>query len=60
MRVRHDGAAVASRDAHMPASVARFTDKHIRSRLQRRVMPPVHRAVAVWGGRLDRLNELVR
>ena len=58
VRVRHDGAAVASRDAHMPASAARFADKHIRSRVQRRVMPPVHRAVAVWGGRLDRLREL--
>ena len=55
VRVRHDESAVASRDAHMPASAARFADKHIRSRLQRRVMPPVHRAVAVWGGRLDRL-----
>jgi N-acetylglucosaminyl-diphospho-decaprenol L-rhamnosyltransferase len=59
VRVRHDGAAVASRDAHMPASVARFADKHIRSRAQRRVMPSVHRAVAVWGGRFDRLRELV-
>ena len=60
VRVRHDGAAVASRDVHMPDSLARFTDKHIGSRLQRRVMPAVHRAVAVWGGRLDRLKELVR
>ena len=61
VRVRHDGAAVASREAHMPASAARFADKHIRSRLQRRVMPPVHRAVATWGGRLDRLRrELAR
>jgi N-acetylglucosaminyl-diphospho-decaprenol L-rhamnosyltransferase len=53
--VRHDGAAVASRELHMPASAARFADKHIRSRVQRRVMPRVHHAVAVWGGRLDRL-----
>ena len=53
--VRHDGAAVASRDVHMPDSAARFADKHIRSRVQRRVMPRVHHAVAVWGGRLDRL-----
>ena len=60
VRVRHDGGAVASRDAHMPASVARFADKHIRSGVQRRVMPRVHRAVAVWGGRLDRLRELAR
>ena len=55
VRVRHDEGAVASREAHMPASAARFADKHIRSRLQRRVMPRVHRAVAVWGGRFDRL-----
>ena len=54
--VRHDGGAVASRDVHMPASAARFADKHIRSRVQRRVMPRVHHAVAVWGGRLDRLT----
>ena len=60
VRVRHDGGAEASRDAHMPASVARFADKHIRSGVQRRVMPRVHRAVAVWGGRLDRLRELAR
>ena len=55
VRVRHDAGAVASRDAHMPASADRFADKHIRSRLQRRVMPRVHNTVAVWGGRLDRL-----
>jgi N-acetylglucosaminyl-diphospho-decaprenol L-rhamnosyltransferase len=55
VRVRHDGGVVASRDEHLAASVARFADKHIRSRAQRRLMPPVHRAVAVWGGRLDRL-----
>jgi N-acetylglucosaminyl-diphospho-decaprenol L-rhamnosyltransferase len=54
--VRHDGAAVAARDVHMPESAARFADKHIRSRVQRRVMPRVHHAVAVWGGRLDRLT----
>ena len=53
--VRHDGAAVASRELHLPDSAARFADKHIRSRVQRRVMPRVHHAVAVWGGRLDRL-----
>jgi N-acetylglucosaminyl-diphospho-decaprenol L-rhamnosyltransferase len=55
VRVRHDGGVVASRDEHLAASVARFADKHIRSRVQRRLMPPVHRALAVWGGRLDRL-----
>jgi GT2 family glycosyltransferase len=55
VRIEHDGAAVASRDEHLGPSVARFADKHIRSRTQRRLMPAVHRAVAVWGGRLDRL-----
>jgi N-acetylglucosaminyl-diphospho-decaprenol L-rhamnosyltransferase len=55
VRVRHDGAAVASRDDHLAASVTRFADKHVHSPLQRRVMPAVHRAVTVWGGRLDRL-----
>jgi N-acetylglucosaminyl-diphospho-decaprenol L-rhamnosyltransferase len=58
VRVRHDGAATASREAHLPASAARFADKHIHSRLQLRMMRPLHRAVAVWGGRLDRLKEL--
>ena len=46
-------AAVLERD-----SAARFLEKHVHSRWQRRVMPPVHRVVAVWGGRLDRLKEL--
>ena len=58
VRVRHDAAATASREAHLPDSAARFMEKHVHSRWQRRVMPPVHRAVAVWGGRLDRLKEL--
>jgi GT2 family glycosyltransferase len=55
VRVRHEGEAVASRQDHLAGSVARYARKHIRSPLQRRVMPPLHRAVAVWGGRLDRL-----
>jgi N-acetylglucosaminyl-diphospho-decaprenol L-rhamnosyltransferase len=56
VRVRHDGAVVASRDEHLAASVSRYAHKHIRSRLQRRLMPSVHRAVAAWGGRLDRVR----
>jgi N-acetylglucosaminyl-diphospho-decaprenol L-rhamnosyltransferase len=55
VRVRHDGGAAAVRDEHLAESVARFASKHIPSRLQRRLLPPVHRAVTVWGGRLDRL-----
>jgi N-acetylglucosaminyl-diphospho-decaprenol L-rhamnosyltransferase len=58
VRVRHDGGVTGSRDGHLPESAARFADKHIRSRWQRRVMPRLHRVVAVWGGRLDRLREL--
>ena len=58
VRVRHDGGVTGSRDGHLPDSAARFLEKHIDSRWQRRVMPPVHRVVAVWGGRLDRLKEL--
>jgi N-acetylglucosaminyl-diphospho-decaprenol L-rhamnosyltransferase len=58
VRVRHDGGAVAVRDEHLAESVARFGRKHIRSRVQRRVMPPVYRAVTTWGGRLDRLRGL--
>jgi N-acetylglucosaminyl-diphospho-decaprenol L-rhamnosyltransferase len=56
VRVRHDGQAVASRDEHMEGSVARFRAKHLRSRAQRALMPRLHRAVAVWGGRLDRVR----
>jgi N-acetylglucosaminyl-diphospho-decaprenol L-rhamnosyltransferase len=56
VRVRHDGQAVASREEHMAGSVARFRRKHLRSRAQRELMPRVHRAVAVWGGRLDRVR----
>ena len=52
VRVRHAGGVVASRDAHMPSSVARFAAKHAP---RRRLIKPVHRAVTVWGGRLDRL-----
>jgi N-acetylglucosaminyl-diphospho-decaprenol L-rhamnosyltransferase len=52
VRVRHDGGAVASRDEYLAASVSRFADKHVR---RARLMLPVHRAVTVWGGRLDRL-----
>jgi N-acetylglucosaminyl-diphospho-decaprenol L-rhamnosyltransferase len=55
VRVRHDGGAVASREEHLAPSVARYAGKHLGSPLQRRLMPPVHRAVATWGGRLDRL-----
>jgi hypothetical protein len=50
--VRHDGGVVASRDEYLAASIARFADKHVR---RARLMLAVHRAVTVWGGRLDRL-----
>jgi N-acetylglucosaminyl-diphospho-decaprenol L-rhamnosyltransferase len=53
VRVRHDGAAVASRSDHLAASVDRFAAKHVRAR---RLVAPVHRATTVWGGRLDRLR----
>jgi GT2 family glycosyltransferase len=56
VRVRHDEGASSARADHMPASAERFARKHIRSRVQRRVMPRVHHAVAVWGGRFDRLR----
>ncbi len=55
VHVRHDGETVASRAEHLPPSIGRFARKHIRSPVQRRVMPPLHRAVEAWGGRLDRL-----
>jgi N-acetylglucosaminyl-diphospho-decaprenol L-rhamnosyltransferase len=52
VRVRHDGGVVASRAEHMPTSVARFSEKHVR---RSRLVVPLNRAVTVWGGRLDRL-----
>ena len=52
VRVRHEGGVVASRAEHMPSSAARFVEKHVR---RPRLARPVHRAVTVWGGRLDRL-----
>ncbi|HEY6691864.1 MAG TPA: glycosyltransferase family 2 protein [Solirubrobacteraceae bacterium] len=52
VRVRHEGGVVASRDEYLAASVARFANKHVR---RARLILPVHRAVTVWGGRLDRL-----
>jgi N-acetylglucosaminyl-diphospho-decaprenol L-rhamnosyltransferase len=54
VRVRHDGAAVATRDDHLAASIERFAAKHVRGR---RLIEPVHRATTVWGGRLDRLRQ---
>ena len=39
VRVRHDEAAARRATRTCPPSAARFADKHIRSRLQRRVMP---------------------
>jgi N-acetylglucosaminyl-diphospho-decaprenol L-rhamnosyltransferase len=53
VRVRHDGAAVASRDEHLAASVDRFAAKHVRAR---RLAPRAHRVLTVWGGRLDRVR----
>ena len=52
VRVRHEGGVVASRAEHMPSSMARFTEKHVR---RGRLVVPLNRAVTVWGGRLDRL-----
>jgi N-acetylglucosaminyl-diphospho-decaprenol L-rhamnosyltransferase len=52
VRVRHEGGVVASRAEHMPSSMARFTEKHVR---RGRLVVPLNRAMTVWGGRLDRL-----
>jgi GT2 family glycosyltransferase len=52
VRVRHDGGVVASRAEHLPTSVTRFSEKHVR---RSRLVVPLNRAVTVWGGRLDRL-----
>jgi N-acetylglucosaminyl-diphospho-decaprenol L-rhamnosyltransferase len=52
VRVRHDGGPAVQRQEHLAASVARFRAKHASANP---LIPPLHRAVTTWGGRLDRL-----
>jgi N-acetylglucosaminyl-diphospho-decaprenol L-rhamnosyltransferase len=51
----HHGSVSAGRWHHLDASVARYRAKHVPSRLQRAVMPVVHRQAVAWDGRVRRL-----
>jgi N-acetylglucosaminyl-diphospho-decaprenol L-rhamnosyltransferase len=51
----HHGSVSAGRGHHLEASVARYRAKHVHSRVQRAVMPVVHRQAVAWDGRVRRL-----
>jgi GT2 family glycosyltransferase len=56
VRVLHHGSATGARREHLEASVRRYRDKHVRSRLRRALAPRVHREVVAWEGRLRKLR----
>jgi GT2 family glycosyltransferase len=60
VRVEHAQSVTGARTTHLDASVRRFRDKHVRTRLGRSVLPPVYRGVVAWDGRLRRARSLVR
>jgi GT2 family glycosyltransferase len=60
VQVLHHGSVTGARGEHLEASVRRFHDKHLRSPLRRAVLPPLHREVVAWEGRLRRARSLVR
>ena len=60
LRVRHEQSVTGARGEHLAASVRRYRDKHVRTRVGRAVLPPLHREVVAWEGRLRRARSLVR
>jgi N-acetylglucosaminyl-diphospho-decaprenol L-rhamnosyltransferase len=60
LRVLHHESVTGARSEHLTASVRRFRDKHVRTRAGRAVLPPLHRKVVAWEGRLRRARSLVR
>jgi GT2 family glycosyltransferase len=60
VRVLHEGSVTGARGEHLDASVRRYRDKHVRTRVGRAVLPPLHREVVAWEGRLRRARSLVR
>ena len=56
VRVLHHGSVSARRGPQLQASVERYRRKHVRFRVQRAVMPVVHRQVVSWDGRFRRLR----
>jgi N-acetylglucosaminyl-diphospho-decaprenol L-rhamnosyltransferase len=60
LRVLHHQSVTGARGEHLDASVRRYRDKHVRTRVGRAVLPPLHRGVVAWEGRLRRARSLVR
>jgi GT2 family glycosyltransferase len=60
VRVRHEQSVTGARSTHLDASVRRFRDKHVRTRVGRAVLPRVHREVVAWEGRARRAGALLR
>lgn len=59
LRVRHHQSVTGARSEHLAASVRRYRDKHVRTRVGRAVLPPLHREVVAWEGRLRRARSLL-
>jgi N-acetylglucosaminyl-diphospho-decaprenol L-rhamnosyltransferase len=55
LTVRHEQSVTGARDTHLDASVRRFRDKHVRTRVGRAVLPRVHRELVAWEGRARKL-----
>jgi GT2 family glycosyltransferase len=60
LRVVHRGSVTGARVQHLAASVRRYRERHVRTRIGRTVLPRVHRSVVAWDGRLRRARALVR
>ena len=60
LRAVHHQSVTGARSEHLAASVRRYRDKHVRTRVGRAVLPPLHRQVVAWEGRARRARSLVR
>jgi N-acetylglucosaminyl-diphospho-decaprenol L-rhamnosyltransferase len=58
VRVVHAGSVTGARPAHLDASVRRYRDKHVRTRVGRAVLPRLYREVVAWEGRLRRARSM--
>ena len=60
LRAVHHESVTGARSEHLTASVRRYRDKHVRTRAGRAVLPPLHREVVAWEGRLRKATAIVR
>jgi N-acetylglucosaminyl-diphospho-decaprenol L-rhamnosyltransferase len=60
LRVLHHESVTGVRSEHLAASVRRYRDKHVPTRLGRAVLPPLYREAVSWEGRLRRVRSIVR